>query len=442
MILPVVIILLISLFLSGSFLLSKITPQKENFFFLLGVGFGVFVIIIMSWMLIFSWIGIPIERSNATLLFVSIVIASLFLRTKKWPFPSVPPIGKFEYFLLLLITSLVAFVSLESVLRLPMGWDGLATWLLQAKAIYLAHGLDREIFFYAQFDSPPGIGLLVAYFYTLLGGVEDNAVLLLFSAFYVACIFVLYGSIREFTNRRVALIFVFLFASLQSVIRQAGRFDAGYVDLPLAYFFLCAGVLLLRYKFTSKPIFLLLSFLFAGMGSLIKNEGVVFFLFFLLISIRQMLPLRLKKILHILPGLLIFLAWLIYKTIGPFYPSYLSHGHLVLERVFLVSHYMFIEFFRIDRWNLIWIFLLICSVAIWRRLLSLLTFQLALFQLLAYFVIYLLTPLDALEHIHGSFDRLLLHITPLVIFSVAFCAYDILNKKSIFKIKHAKRSTA
>lgn len=401
-----------------------------------GLGYGVTLIIVIIQMFVFSVIKIPINV--ITILLPWCIWIAYYLHSQRFIVPSVPQLPKsmVERVLIILLISLAVFVSLESILRLPTGWDAIATWLLQGKGFYFLGGLNADIYHYAQIDSPPGIGFLLLCLYTLSGSVADNAVLLLFSSFYIAILAVLYGSIKNLTNRRTAIIFVFLFATLQSVIRQAGRFEAGYADLPLSYFFLCSAVLLLQFQKSKKPKFLLYACFFAGASSFIKTEGSAFFLVFLIVAFLTMLFLKKWHVKYLFPGILLFLLWQIFKFIYLVTPSYLSEGRFVFERIGVVSERMFFEFFRIDRWNFLWLFLISSLVFVRKKLFRFIPFQLLFLQLFGYFLIYMITPLDPTEHIIGSFDRLLIHLAPLAILSSAICAYGILKNSSFLKDAH------
>lgn len=423
--------------------ISFIFLQKSvsNSIFRLGISFGLGSLIIITELFLYSLLSIPI---------IPITIATpfllLFLFKAKNVFEwfkqdrefFVLPSNHFEKMLIFLIGLIVMFAGIEAVLRVPMGWDGIATWLLQAKAFYYIGGLKMSLYDFTRFDSPPGIGLFLSSFYTMVGGVKDRDALLIFSAFYLATLFVLYGTLREFTSRRCSLVFVFLFATLQPVIRQAGRFEAGYADLPLSYFFLLATSLLMLYQKKRQPALLALGSLFAGFSCFIKNEGAMFFLIYSLLALSMVFSIKKGHMNYLLTGLVAFASWNLYKMFNPFFPSYLATGHLNLNRIVPVLISMCTEFFRIYRWNFFWVTLFFVLVVAWKKIISLISFQIAFLQLVGYFFIFIFTPLDPIDQIWGSFDRLLLHIAPLLFLSLVIISYDILSQSSILHEKEIK----
>ncbi|MBI2443493.1 MAG: hypothetical protein HYV40_06360 [Candidatus Levybacteria bacterium] len=428
-----VVIIILVLSCLGYAILNSILPKKlANLQFLIGGGYALALFLVIAQMFLMSLLNLGITRM--TILFPwSILVISyfIFFRRRKILIPSITfPNGILEKLGIILLSSLVIFVGMEGILREPIGWDAVATWMLQGKGFYYSGGLSTDIYRYAQIDSPPGIGLILMFFYTLLGRGDDHAVLLFFGSIYPVILFLLYGSIKSYTNARTALLFTLFFATLQLAIRQAGRFEAGYADLPLSYFFLSSAAFLLNFYRTKRSLFFLIATLFAGIASFVKNEGSAFFLVFLLVSLFAQIRLRRWYIWYTIPGIITFASWLLFKYFYPLHPSYYEQSYFVIERWDLVIKQMFFEFFRVDRWNFLWLGLFLSIFLLPKKIVTFIPFQLMLLQFIGYFFIYMVTPLDPVDHIVGSLDRLLLQLAPLAILSIAYCSYAILKNSS------------
>ena len=90
-----------------------------------------------------------------------------------------------------------------------------------------------------------------------LGRINEQLVKSVFPLYYVAALGILYFGIRRFSSRTYALVFTFILASISQFNNFATN---GYMDLPLAYYYL-AGTLFLFYWFreTDKTGFLYIS---------------------------------------------------------------------------------------------------------------------------------------------------------------------------------------
>lgn len=428
------------LFFVGFSLLSAVLPKKSvNTQFIIGGGYALSLTLIVTQLFLFSLVHIPVTGLSVTLPWVVLAAVSLLLFQKgniSVPYLHLPK-NKIDLIGVCFILALILFVGIEAMTRPPIGWDAIATWLLMGKAFYYGGGFSTEIYHFAQFDGPPAVGLILTFFYSLFGKV-DNSALIIFSSVYVAILFMLYGSIKTFVSSRISLLFTFFFAALSPAIHQSGRFDVGYADLPLSLFILSAASCLMVYGHTKQRIFLVLSSIFAGFLAFIKNEGSAFLLVYLVVSEITILKVSRKDVWCLAPGIIYFTVWHVFKYYNPLNPSYYEQSMFVFGRIGLVINQMLLEFFRVDRWNLLWVSMLFAVVFYLKKTIRFIPFQLFLLQLLFYFFIYMITPLDPVDHMVGSFDRLLLQIAPLAILSVAFCSYDILKKYPLFGLPSRK----
>jgi hypothetical protein len=429
-------ILLLSV-LGASFLdLFKVFEEKKLLAYL-SLGFAVGVGIIIVQMFLFSLMGV---NWNRFLLFGPWIIWLIFyaIRKKKdlfllhMRFPG----GKTEILLLLFIVFLFIFVVLQSQLRPVVGWDAIATWLMMGKGFYLDGGIRPELYRYLQIDNPPGIGFLLASFYVFSNKINDQAVLLVYSTFYGMLLLVFFAFLRERMPGKYAMLFTFLLASTQALLRQAGRFEAGYADLPLAFLFFTSGILLQKAVLQKKrPLFIAGAFI-ASIGTLFKNEGLPFFvLYIIIIFLFSTKKDIISKIKYLLFPFILFLLWQLYKTTQNTYYTYYLHSKVVLGRVPVIFFEAAKEFLNITRWNLLWISFIISVLSERKRVFKDPLALLIILQFFAYLSIFVFTPLDFVDHMHSSFDRLLLQISPLAMFMIAEVSYTILKRFRTLYVK-------
>jgi hypothetical protein len=166
----------------------------------------------------------------------------------------------------------------------------------------------------------------------------------------------------------------------------------------------------------------------------VKNEGLPFFLFIVFVGLSVCWIF--KKYAHTLAmlyGFVLVSVWYFFKITYHLPTNYLARGSFELERLVYVLPAVSLEFFRIQRWHFLWIFFFFIYLSNLRNSerkkigVSFVVYVLIFLQLVVYILVYLITPLNPIEHIQGSFDRLLLHLAPLAMFISAISGYAILN---------------
>ncbi len=420
----IVLLIIIFLFMIGISVINlfDLTPSytiKERLPFAYGLGVG----LISFQMLIYSlfkiqWTSLGLVLPWMILIFVSIKRKKLLMPKKSFfSFPK----GFRNKLLIAGIFLTVIFVIFEALLRPLSAWDGWANWFIGGKAFFLAKGIDINYINYANNSTQPLIHLLLAFSFTMLGKVDDHATLLLFTSFYISLIGMIFIAVRKLFSTRLALLFTFLFATLENVIRHSGRYDVGHADLPLGYIFFSSALLLsLFIKEKSSKVFILYN-VFLLIGALTKSEGLAFYAISQIVAIIYLIK---EKKWRYFPFLLISLiplaGWELFNIIFHLPTNPFLTKHINLTRVPLVAFKMSMEFFDINRWNFLWICFIFSFIFLAiRKKLSVITL-LCILQLGVYFFIYLSTPIDPAVHIAGSFDRLLLHLTPFAIYTIAF----------------------
>lgn len=333
----------------------------------------------------------------------------------------------FKKLLLIVIIGSVSFyVVIGSILRPLPSWDGWSSYYLHGKAYYLEGFLSPEVAVYSGVSSPPLVPLIIAFIYFIVGETDDRFSLLLFSSYYLASGLLLFENLRRRVTLTRALFFTLLFIAVPNLIRHAGGVDVGHADIIVGYYLLAAAISLIDYTKRYSYHKLILSQIFLSFGALVKDEGLIFLVAGQALLVYLIIRNKKIKHLHIMSiGFSIIFAWWLFKIVNqlpqnPFIQNFPDFGRL-LPVVFGQLK----ELLNLTRWNLIWpigIYLIVFSR---KTLESKIAIFLILIQMLAYSYIYLTTPINPLEHIAGSFDRLLLHILPLFVFLSAISSANI-----------------
>lgn len=395
----------------------------DSLLFNLSLSFAVGIGIISTIMFIYSVCNIPWTISNVL---IPLVLYSLVLiykmqkaiNIKSFKFKNILTLSSKERLLVVGILLIVLFVGFESIVRPVYAWDAWSSWLMKSKMFYIEKGIKPNQFFYLNSEYPPIISISGSFVYLMQGTIDDRNVLLFFYTFYVFIGLLLFGLLFKTTDRFTAFLFTFLFLSIQNIIRHGGRFEAGQADLALSYFFLCVYVLFLEFTKRRKLKILIILQFIIGVTILIKNEGLPFILIFE----GMLLPsfLKNKRLLISLLGL-IFPAglWEWYKYSIHLPTNYIfqnfQYNYFDIKNILLA---MGRELINIEHWNLLWIvFALSSTISLLINSKKSIEIKIAIvivmIQLLIYFLIFMITPVDPPSvHVINVFDRLLIHISP------------------------------
>lgn len=410
----------------------------HSFLEILAYSYGLGIVFIAYQMFIYSWIGFAWSINSIILPWI-IFFFIIFILRKKYFLLKINYLFRLSYIekiFFVLIGALIIFVALESLIRPLSAWDGFAIWLLRAKVFFFDGKIGDYIFEYSESDYPVGISLFATFSYIILGTVDDRAVLLIFFMFYLVLSVVFFFSLRRHTSSLNAFVFTFLLASIQNLIRQGGRYDVGHIDLALGYYFFMIVMLLIDFFNKRSLKILILLNIFLGFAPFIKNEGLIFSIIIEVFIVYALI--KYKKIDYIFYTLFFLfpvLMWQLFKMYLPVPHGYLEKGSLHISRIFVIYKEILKEFLNIYRWNLLWpiffISLIISKIKGHFNLVIVIIF----FQMVAYLFVYLYTPLDPVLHVKSSFDRLLIHLSPLSIFFVGLvfhsCSHRFNKKKNL-----------
>ena len=371
----------------------------------------------------YSRISIPLEKH---LLLYPWIIFILFILVKyKAAFHFVLPRfslkDKFALFLIGGILFFLGYTLFEALIRPVTVWDAWVVWLFKAKIFFIDKTVNPQSFSYIDAGYPILMSLLPAFVYFMLGVVDDSAVLLLSSAYFIFLALLFYALLKQKFGLRYALLFTFLFVSIQNFIRHGGRLEAGIADLPLGFYSFVCTILLFDYIQQSNKRILLLLTIFMGITSLIKYEGipiVAIISCFILIHIYK--KKLFKHLLIVWLWVLPVIDWQIYKKIHNFQTAYFTDHGLVIS-VTKAKNAIWgtmSELFNIKTWSLSWVayFYTLIVYGIKKSQELFILHVLILSQLLLYILMYIFTSASDPE---SSVERLLIHIAPLAIYAVA-----------------------
>lgn len=337
-----------------------------------------------------------------------------------------------DYIFIFLIFACISISILYNSFFHVASWDAIANWSMLAKSFFYSGQLSGEVYRFFNFDNPPLVSLNLSLLSILLGYYNDREVMLLFSAYYISLTILFYYLVKKLSTTTNSLIFTFLFASTPLILGQAGRYSVGYADLPLAYFIFSSVVIiyLILRDLTRTKIFLLGTVL--TFCALTKSEGVgIVFIESIIIFIIVWRSAKLRYLIYMLIGLVPFVLWKVYSDISDFPVHYLYSGKIMISRTTRILQGFTYEFLRAKNWNFLWITTALSFFLISRGKFINIVITIFAFQVLVYFSIYLITPIDFVGHMDASIDRFLLHVSPLalLIISYAFSKPSIYNEK-------------
>ncbi len=188
----------------------------------------------------------------------------------------VPPIRPMAW-LLLLVLAAVALGIAAHAYTTPMYIDGRHIWGSKAKALFLDGMIERETFTnlaryrYTALDHPLALPAVEAWVYQALGEVDERSAKLTGIVYWLGINAVLVCFLRRRMALEFALALALVAVTIPPFIFYAG---AGGADVPLAFYFLAAGVLLVEYAESGRAEDGILSGLLFGSAGVMKSEGL------------------------------------------------------------------------------------------------------------------------------------------------------------------------
>ena len=382
------------------------------------------------------------------------VLAFRWLRShgaslKGW-YPKSPP----RVPLLGVIFAVALFWSIGSsvghVVRYPHGLtDAWAIWNSHAR--YMASGVptwreDLQYTFHP--DYPLLLPGVIVHSWRYIGNTVADVPGFIGIVFEVAGIVVLACTLVRLRKPTVALLMGFVLIESPFYVNNAVW---EYADVPLSVFILCTVALICLYEEeTSKPLGLMaLAGFMAGCAAWTKNEGLAFALIAFTVLLAPVFwrpSATQRRIAGFAAGLALPLAAVVYfKMTAPANDilSLRNSEELVAKILNVDRHNMILEHFRATFWNfgewtfnpLIPILAFIAFSGLDRTTLRSFSWRagvvIVAMMLVAYYAIYVITPMDLNWHLESSMDRLLLHLWPLCLLLAGMTARSAASEKTL-----------
>ena len=435
-------------------ILSLLTPaqSRDSFPFLLrvfisiGMGLG-----ISSCLVFLCLVFYPLSKNTLVISELSltvVLIICLYLKLTACPRKMIyaraarlPTKSRVDFyisasFFITLTISLMAFILLAGTN--PHGeWDAIAIWNLKARFIFRS-GFNWDMVFsthIAHPDYPLLVPLSIVRLWTYIGK-ETAAVPPLISGLFVfgtvgllvTGITIAKGRRQGYLGGMVLLAIPFFF--------KLGTFL--YADVPYAFFLLATIILLHIYGRSARkePSFLIMAGITASLAAWTKNEGLLFMaaiiVVFLITRILWRKPVAKEMILFVLGSLPIMSVIIYFKVMFTHENDLLvavSSG-LILERLTDLSRYMTILAFFVKSiidfgdWNILplvlFVYLILMVFFMPRDNYTEFIFPAltVIVMTAGYFFVYVaFSPYDLLWHLHTSLDRLIIQLTPIILFT-------------------------
>ncbi len=343
------------------------------------------------------------------------------------------PLAWWEYALVLAIFLCVVDITLRCLTTPFLSGDAIAFWTPKAKVFYEHRYAPRAAFGdLSQFlvpAHPPFVPLTETWTFLWMGNLNEYGMKLIFPLYATLLLAGLWAFSTRLFGRRAGLIATALLAA-SPILRSFGT--TGYVDVPLAFFYLLASASMLVWFQTRREPFLLLGAIFAGLTGWLKNEGLLLALLngcvlgAFLLSRRRQGESGVGRVALRFAGITLGMVapWLVARqAFGLEYGSLQVSAPQAAERVWPAAIGFAREMFSrsgvLSGWNLGWYlfaFLLVVQRrAVWASPVLRYCVFLILGHVLIYFLIYLVVPTDLGWSLRMSLTRLLLHVYPLVV---------------------------
>ena len=463
---------------------NKPVCKKMDFIFSLGLGFGLlaeyclvcltvakridFKVVYAALALSLGWIIYKKRKSEFLDCFSFCSLRRILSSRKSSRWPALPIVT--SVLCVCLIAVILTVVSYNLAARPMYQFDSRAIWGMKAKILFFEHTILSEAVEEISSSHPhPRYPLLLpiasAWIFENLGEADDRAVRLLFLAFFVGIVMVVFQFQRSYGGDFAAILSVsalllvpFLYRSM-----RPGA-SSGHADLIVSFYITASAVAMISWIRKGNHAFLTISTFLAVGAALTKNEGVAFIVnLFLTTALFSLVSLDYYHEKD--PGNTQYWAWLrgnaprIYRLAAHAFiagvlllpslyvrsslPQFLDENYLHylnlrqvasnLDRLPEVLKILFEEFLNIKDWGAIWILIMASMIGIgktWKKE-SYFFFILILLQVAGYLIIFIITSNDVTWQMGSALPRLLLHILPLGVMLLFFQLFDLKDESSI-----------
>jgi len=407
-----------------------------------GLSWGLGIGILVYQMFFISLVGIRWTKYN--LIFPWVVVIIIFLiyslfSKKKIKFGDIfknSEIGSWlncaEIALILLILFISTYVFVLASLVPTNIWDAWVIYGGKTQVLYFDNILTSGNMMETCFpEYPPGIPLAQAFICKILNEWNIAAYKVIFFFFFISFLVIFYKNLRKYLTRIESLLFTFL---LSSIPLFANMFTSGLIDSIVGYYYCIGFFYLFLWFMSSKNENLIISAVFSGMASFIKNEGLIWFLSNVLILLIYLVFSKklLKNIKYLLMylaiGLAFVLPWQYFARVkmgilsfqgGTFSLTSLSVIPQNLGRLkTIISYFIKNVFLDIKNFNILWIFYFIIVALKFKKMIfskHVYIFLNTVMNLALLVMIFIVTPQVLQWHLQVA-GRLVLQFVPIVLF--------------------------
>lgn len=406
----------------------KTTQTKHfliKFFLIILIGFGFSSLVSFLWM----WLSLPLEIYVYIEILLAIVV-SIYLIARYYKKINTKMIyvfvreSKEKLWLFLGVISFLGFATTLTFTGLENphgGFDAWYNWNIVARFIYRG-GSEWQATFLRTLSNPDyplfvPISIALSWFYiqkeTIFAPLVFHFILSLFA------VGLLFAFIYAFKGIKQATLAVILFIAQPISISGMSQ----YADFPLSYIILAVGGLtLLYFQAQEKQLALLVGFL-TGLAAWTKNEGFIIIISSTMVWIYIGWFYNRLALQNYILGLIFPLGIVIlFKIFLAPSNGIISSWQTMLDRILDLDRFILIsQKFITTLWSVGGEYMIIL-IGIYAVLVGgtnkqngglKIIFGMILFQLFAYFAIYLVTPYNVEWHLKTSLSRLYLHVYPL-----------------------------
>ncbi|GIW63278.1 MAG: hypothetical protein KatS3mg091_080 [Patescibacteria group bacterium] len=429
----------ISIFIIGDTLIHLFFSKffnRNHFFIRLAFDFalGNFFLILVLTILYYFGLG-NLANFNLYLILItpSLIIFILKIKINK-------NLIRFHKELLTILALLLFFSSLikESLFSFLYAWDTVAIWFLKAKALFLTNSFEDALLFNAKLEYlyshkayPLGLPLIVAFFYRIIGSINDQAIKFYYLSFYLVIFLFFLGLFFQKKTKFFYLKVLSLFSYFLSPVFIMYS-NNGYSDLPLGFVFLLLFYLYCDFLENKKDNLLKFSSIFAcimaGLALTIKYEALPFVIFaFVFFTISSLLKKQFKfnysLVFYFILSITPFSLWYLYvrkNGLNLYAEESVFNFIEIITRGKTVTNLIITELLDTSRFGLFfWIILgfLVFSTAtllVNKEFKKVSVIILPILQFSFYIAFYLITPFNFTNQFFASFERLFLQLMPLI----------------------------
>lgn len=431
----------------GYSILKLLFRRDWPFFFgeALALSYGIGIAAASIQMALVSLFGMSFSALSVVLWFLPVILASVLLNfknAKNFGFNKtsikLKDLSLLEKFFVGAISFEVLYAFFRTFIKPMESYDSIAIYAFKSKIFYLSKMIPPDFFksfanFVPHIEYPLLIPLAEAQFYTFLGSLNDLLVKIIFPLYYVALLTISYSISRRFLNRKAALLFTFLLATIPQVTDFATN---GYADIPFAFYCSVSFFYLYLWLKDKKKAILALSFIFSVFAIWTKTEGLLFAVINAAVIIICMAKERDVRLIGVIYALMSLLAVIVYVLIlqsaglavnSDFTGTQVSMASKIItgfNRIPAILYEYQIQFFGPKKWNIVWVLFIMGLVLRFKKIFLKEIFPVTLVIFLifsGYSIVYMLSsaPQGFGWHLSTSGSRLFLHFVPIVVLWLA-----------------------